>query len=391
MATAAKPPSPTTGNIDWRQEWHEFDGATYLNLAGQSPVPKSAIRAIQSAIEWKKFPHHIPDTAYFDLPNKVRASIAKLIGGKSDEVALTAGASTGMLAVAYGLTWKPGDEVLTAVSEFPLQYTTWKPMEQREGITLKIISPRDRFLTADDFIAALTPQTRLVSVSLVRFDNAVMLDAARLAAACHAQGALLLLDVSQCCGAIPLDVNQLGADFMVSAGYKWLLGPFGTGFFWAKSEHISKMRPGPFYWMAAEGAENFAALNFADPKPAQAARRWDAAETANYYNLAALDAGIDLALRIGAETVAAHNHKLIDLLFSRLPQDRFVVSSPLDHKQRGPYGCFQARSPEKTKEFYDKLRKENVITSLREGKIRVSPYMYNNERDIDRLISVVTV
>ena len=104
-----------------------------------------------------------------------------------------------------------------------------------------------------------------------------------------------------------------------------------------------------------------------------------------------MDAGIDLVLRIGAETVAAHNHKLIDFLFSRLPLDRFVVASPLDSKQRGPYGCFQARSPEKTKEFYDKLKNENVITSLREGKIRVSPYMYNNERDIDRLISVITV
>jgi selenocysteine lyase/cysteine desulfurase len=390
MATATTSHS-SPGTIDWRQEWHEFDGATYLNLAGQSPVPKAAIRAIQSAIEWKKFPHHIPDAAYFDTPNKIRASIAKLIVGKPDEVALTAGASSGMLAVAYGLIWKPGDEVLTAVSEFPLQYATWKPMEEREGIKLKIISPRDRFLTADDFIAALTPRTRLVSVSLVRFDNAVMLDAARLAAACHAQAALLLLDASQCCGAIPIDVNQLGVDFMVSAGYKWLLGPFGTGFFWAKSEHIANMRPGPFYWMAAEGAENFAALDFADPKPAQAACRWDSAETANYYNLAALDAGLELVLKIGPQNIAAHNHKLIDLLFSRLPQDRFVISSPLDRKQRGPYGCFQARTPEKTKEFYDKLRKENVITSLRENKIRVSPYVFNNERDLDRLISVVTV
>ena len=389
MATATT--SPSQAVIDWRQEWHEFDNATYLNVAGQSPIPKAAIRAIQSAIEWKKFPHNIPDSAYFDTPNRVRASIAKLIAGKPEEIALTAGASTGMLAVAFGLTWKPGDEVLTAVSEFPLQYTTWKPMEEREGLKLKIISPRDRFLSADDFIAALTPRTRLVSVSLVRFDNAVMLDAARLATACHAQGALLLLDVSQCCGAIPIDVNQLGVDFMACAGYKWLLGPFGTGFFWAKSEHIANMRPGPFYWMAAEGAENFAALNFADPKPAQAARRWDSAETANYYNLAALDAGLELVLKIGVENVAAHNHKLIDLLFSRLPQDRFVVASPLDRKQRGPYGCFEARTPEKTREFYDKLRKENIITSLRENKIRVSPYVFNNERDIDRLISVVTV
>ena len=391
MATATTSPNPAKGGIDWRQEWHEFEGATYLNLAGQSPIPKAAIKAVQTAIEWKKSPHNIPDTAYFDVPNKIRASIAKLIAAKPEEIALTSGASAGMLAVAYGLSWKPGDEVLTASGEFPLQYTTWKPMEEREGIALKIISPRDRFLSADDFIAALTPRTRLVSVSLVRFDNAVMLDAAKLAAACHEQGALLLLDASQCSGAVPIDVNQMGVDFMISAGYKWLLGPFGTGFFWAKREHISKMRPGPFYWMAAEGAENFAALNFADPKPAQAARRWDAAETANYYNLAALDASLDLVLRIGPENVVAHNHKLIDLLFSRLPQDRFVIASPLDHKQRGPYGCFQARTPEKTRDFYDKLRKENVITSLREGKIRVSPYVYNSERDIDRLISVVTV
>ena len=390
METATDHATRGLNAVDWRQEWHEFEGVTYLNLAGQSPVPKVAIKALQTAIEWKKFPHRIPDSAYFDVPNKVRASIAKLIGGKPEEVALTAGASTGMLAATYGLTWKAGDEVLTASGEFPLQYTTWKPMEEREGIKLKVISPRDRFLSADDFIAAMTPRTRLVSVSLVRFDNGVLLDAARLAAACHAQGALLLLDVSQCCGAIPMDVNQLGADFLVCAGYKWLLGPFGTGFFWAKAEHISRMRTGPFYWMAAEGAENFAALAFADPKPVNEARRWDAAETANYYNLAAMDAGLDLVLRIGPETVAAHNHKLIDLLFSRIPPDRFVIASPVDHQQRGPYGCFQARSPEKTKEFYDKLRKENVITSLREGKIRVSPYLYNNERDIDRLVSVVT-
>jgi len=391
MATTTAPPTPNTGAIDWRQEWHEFAGETYLNLSSQSPVPKVAIKALETAIEWKKSPHRIPDSAFFEIPNRIRESIAKLIGGKPEEIALTTGASTGIVAVAYGLPWKTGDEVLTASGEFPLQYSTWKPMEEREGIELKIISPRERFLSADDLIAALTPRTRLVSVSLVRFDNGAMLDATKLAAACHAQDALLLLDVSQTCGPVPIDVNTLGVDFMICAGYKWLLGPFGTGFFWAKSEHISKMRPGPFYWMAAEGVDNFAALATAPPRPAQAARRWDAAETANFYNLAAMGPGIELAARIGAETVSAHSHKLIDLLFSRLPPDRFVVASPLDRKQRGPFGCFQARTPEKTKEFYDKLRNENVIVSLREGRVRVSPYVYNNERDIDRLLSVVTV
>src|SRR5437763_411799 len=248
----------TSLQAGWRQEWFEIEDATYLNLAGQSPMPKVSIRAVQAALEAKKYPHQKPDSTFFEVPNRIRTSIAKLIGGKPDEVALTAGASAGVAAVAYGLTWKPGDEVITAKGEFPLQYTAWKPMEEREGLKLKIVSPRERFITADDLIAALTPRTRMVVV------------------------------------------------------------------------------------------------------------------------------------RMGPELVAAHNQKLIELMFDRLPKDRFVPASPLDAARRGPYGCFAARSPEKTAQHYQHLRKENVVVSLREGNIRVSPHLYNTERDIDRLISVVT-
>ena len=390
MSTATVTGQSSIAMVDWRNEWHEFEGVTYLNLAGNSPIPKGAIKRMQEAIEWKKFPQRIPDQAFFDVPNRVRTAIAQLIGGKPEEVALTTGASTGMSAVAYGLQWQLADEVITASGEFPLQYATWKPMEEREGIRVTVVRPSGRFHTADDFIAALSPRTRLVSVSHVRFDNGAMIDAAKLAAACHAQGALLLLDVSQSCGAVPMDVKQLGADFLVCAGYKWLVGPFGTGFFWARHDHISKMRPGPFYWMTAEGVNNFADLATAPARPENAAKRWDAAETANYYDLAALAGGLELVLRAGVKTIAEHNHKLIEQLFARLPKDRCVAASPLDRGHRGPYGCFQARSPEKTKQLYEKLRLENVITSLREGHIRVSPYLYNNERDIDRLVSVIT-
>ena len=381
--------SPRT---DWRQEWFEFEDATYLNLAGESPMPKVSLRALQAAQEWKKFPHHKPDSTFFEVPNRIRASLAKLIAGQPEEIAITTGASTGVAAVAYGLSWKPGDEVITAKGEFPLQYTAWKPMEEREGILLKIVAPRERFLTAEDLIAAMTPRTRVVSVSLVRFNDGSMLDAAKVAEASHAQGALLLLDASQACGTVPMDVEKLGADFVVSAGYKGLLSPFGTGFFWAKREHIVNMRPGPFYWMAVAGSDNFAALNFDDPKPVPGAKRWDTAESASYFNfnLVAMDVSTDFVVRAGPETVAEHNRGLIDLMYERLPKDRCIPASPLDAARRGAYGCFAARTPEKTAELYQKLRAENIIVSLREGNIRVSPHLYNTERDIDRLISVIT-
>ena len=387
MATATTPLQ-----TDWRQEWFEFEDATYLNLAGQAPMPKASLKAIQASIEAKKFPHHKPDSTFFELPNRVRENLARLIHAKPEEIGLTTGATSGLQALAYALEWKPGDEVVTAAREFPLQYTVWKPMEKREGIRLKIVQPRERFLTSEDLIAALTPKTRVVSVSLVRFDDGVMLDAERLAAACHAQGTLLALDASQCCGAIPLDVRTLGADFLICAGYKWLLGPFGTGFFWAKHEQLASVRPAPFYWMAVAGSDNFAKLNFADPQPAASVKRWDTPEWASYFNfnLAGLDASVEFVTRAGAETVAAHNRALIDQMFERLPKDRCVAASPLNAKQRGPYGCFCARSPEKTAELYERLKKENIIVSLREGNIRVSPYLYNRVQDIDRLIAVIT-
>jgi cysteine desulfurase / selenocysteine lyase len=386
MATISTP-VPT----DWRQEWFEFEDATYLNLAGQSPMPKVSLRAIQSAIADKKYPHHRTDAVFYEIPNRIRTNIAQLIGAKSDEIAITTGASAGVTAVAYALDWKSGDEVITAAREFPLQYTIWKPMEERVGLKVKIVAPRERFLQAEDLIAAMTPNTRLVSVSLVRFDDASLLDAQRVAAACHARGALLLLDVSQCCGAVPMNVNELGADFLVCAGYKWLFGPFGTGFFWIKQELLSRVRPAPFYWMAVAGSDDFAKLNFADPKPADSAKRWDAPEWASHFNfnLVGLDASLEFVLRMAPETVERHNRALIELMYERLPKDRCVSASPTDAAKRGPYGCFAARTPEKTAELYHKLRAENVIVSLREGNIRVSPHLYNTERDIDRLVSVV--
>src|SRR5262249_49983192 len=373
MSTATAPqPTPNSSaptsfgspafSGDWRQEWFEFEGATYLNLASQAPLPKSTLKAIQATMDAKKWPYQKPDSMFFEVPNRLRANLAKLIGAQPEEIALTTGASSGAIAVAYALTWKPGDEVLTSKAEFPLQYTVWRPMEEREGIKVNIVTPQGKFLTSDDLIAALTPRTRLVSISHVRFDDGSMLDVPRLAEACHKQGTLLLLDVSQSCGAVPMDVAKLGADFLVSAGYKWLLGAFGTGFFWIKRELLASIRPGPYYWMAVEGSGNFSKLDFANSKPEESAKRWDTPEWASHFNfnLEALDASVEFVLRATPEVVLAHNHVLIDSMLSRLPADRCIAASPLDRNQRGPYGCFVARTPEKTAELYATLRNENV-------------------------------
>ena len=374
---------------DWRKEWFEIEDATYLNVAAQGPLPRVALHAATQALEWKKFPHTIPEGVYFDLPNRIRASLAQMIGAAAEDIAITTGTSSGLAAVAAGLDWKSGDEVLIARGEFPAQFATWLPMQAKCGLKVTVIEPRERFLTADDFVERIGPRTRLISTSLVRFDDGVRLDAARIARACHEAGALLLLDAAQCAGAMPIDVHALGADFLTASGYKWLLSPYGTGFFWARPELSEQMRPGPFYWMALDDAEKFHTLSTDNYKMSGGARRWDSPETASFTNLAAMDASLALLLRIGVETVWEHCRRLTALMVDRLPRDRFVLASPASADDRGTYACVATRKAEKTAQLHEKLRAAHIFVSLREGALRVSPHLYNSERDIDRFLAVL--
>src|SRR2546430_7416058 len=142
--------APIQTAADWQKQWFEIADATYLNTAAHAALPRVALHAVQTSIEANKSPHHIDDVVFFEAPSRIRASLSKMIGAKPEEIALTTGASTGVKAVAHFLRWKPGDEVITAKGEFPLQYATWKPMEEREGVKFKIVAPRDRFITAED-------------------------------------------------------------------------------------------------------------------------------------------------------------------------------------------------------------------------------------------------
>jgi selenocysteine lyase/cysteine desulfurase len=375
---------------DWRAEWFELEDVAYLNAAGQAPMPRVSIRAAQAALEWKKYPHKMPEDTYFALPGRVRAHLAEMIGAKPGEIALTTGASTGIAAVAQSYDWRPDDEVLIARGEFPAHQATWLPMQEAGKLRVRVVAPQGRFLTTDDLIDAITPRTRVVSTSLVRFDDGALCDAPRLAAAVHAVGGMLLLDAAQCVGAMPMQVNDLGADFLVASGYKWLLSPFGTGFFWASEARLAEMRPCPAYWMAIENAAEFHKLTGGDMKITKEARRWDNPETANFFNLAPMEASLAFLLRVGVNTVWEHCRSLTAQVVERLPVDRCVLASPAEPKARGQYICVAARKSERTPELYEKLRAAGVFVSLREGALRIAPHLYNNERDNDRLIRTLT-
>jgi len=375
--------------IDYRKEFADFGDVIYLNVSYQGPLPLTAVRAAEKALKWKMLPFNIPDALHFDLPDRVREKIARIIGAQPDDVAITTGASAGAACVAAGVDWRPGDEVLIGQREFPIHYSSWLPYERAGKLAMRKVSPAGRFITADDYIRAIGPRTRIVSASLVRFNDGARLDAARVAEACHAVGAMLLLDGSQCTGAMPMTVAELGADFIVCSGYKWLLGPYGTGFFWVAPEAGERLTTGPLNFQALEGARNFSDLPAESLRVVPGARRWDAAETANFTNLAALDASLDLVLAAGVDAVACHNQALVGQIIDRLLGSRCVLASPAERERRGPYVCIAGRDPSETAALFEKLQANRIFVSLREGAIRIAPYLYNTPEQISRMMDLL--
>lgn len=375
---------------DYRHAFAEFEGVAYLNAALQGPMPLAAAHQAIEALEWKKHPYRLPDGVYFDLPDRIREKIARLVGGKPEEIAVTTGTSAGLGAVAAGIDWKPGDEVLVGRGEFPAHFATWLRYEAAGKLRVRVVEPQGRFLCADDYIAHLGPRTRVISASLVRFDDGARLDSARLARACQTFGTALVLDLAQCAGAMKIDLRELGASMATSSGYKWLLGPYGTGFFWVATEWTERLPLGPVNFMALEGAREFHSMPRRDLRPMPGARRWDSAEPASFTNLAAFDSALAFVLEIGVEAIQRHNDALIVQILDGLARTNCSLASPAERERRGPYICLAARDPQETKLLYEKLRGAQVSVSLRENALRVSPHIYNTAEDISRFLQILS-
>jgi selenocysteine lyase/cysteine desulfurase len=374
---------------DYRREFADFEGLAYMNAALQGPLPLVSARASEEALEWKKRPDRVADEAYFERPNRIREKVSRIIGSKPEEIAVTSGASAGLAAIAAGIDWKPGDEVLVGRGEFPAHFSTWLRYEQAGKLRVRVVEPRGRFLCPDDYIALMGPQTRVISASYVRFDNGARMDTVPLGEACRKFGTALVLDLSQCAGGMPIQIRETGATMAVSSGYKWMLGPYGSGFFWIAEEWIERLPLGAVYFMALEGAHDFHSMFSRTLRPVPGARRWDSPETANFTNLAAFDASLELILRIGLDRVAQHVDSLTERIIACLPRDRCVLASPEERSRRGPYVCVSASRPDETMALYEKVRAARIHVSLRENALRIAPFIYNTPEEIERLMTVL--
>lgn len=231
-----------------REELPALEHIAYLNTGTAGPMPRRTAEAVTAEVQ-RQLRHGRSDLTYYEetytpTREEVRARFARLLGAEPDEVAITHHTTDGMNVATWGLNWQPGDEIVTTTTEHPGGLLPVYAAVRRFGLTVRMVDVEDGGdEVAGRIAAALSPRTRLVTLSHVSFKTGAVLPIAEIVEAAHDAGALVAVDGAQSAGAIPLDVRALGVDFYAIPGQKWLCGPEGVGALYVRRDRIPELAP----------------------------------------------------------------------------------------------------------------------------------------------------
>jgi selenocysteine lyase/cysteine desulfurase len=387
------PPESNIGDrpdASWADDFGPFEGRIWLNTAHQGALPKKAADELEVALAWKRAPYRIPDEAFVEVPRRLRSLLARLVGGHPDEIVLGNSASWGLQAVANGFPWREGDEVLLVEGDYPPTIHPWLLLPER-GVTIRRIKPAGATLDSEELRTHLRESTRVVCTGWVNTYTGYVLDVEAIARVCNDAGARLILNGTQGVGAIPIDLPTTGVSGLSSSGFKWLCGPYATGFTWLRQDLLAEMRPFQSYWLALPDETSLDLNLGGEPRVAEGigARAFDVFGTANFFNFMPWAAALEYLLSIGMKVIADHDQRLVDRLRDGLDATGYQWVGPGEAPLRSSIVALSRGDSDTNAKTVAELAGRGIDVALRGGRIRVSPHLYNSVRDIDALVAVL--
>ena len=370
---------------DQRAQFEIDDEVAYLNTASLSPLLLSVRAAGEAALVQRGRPWTITADHWFSDVERLRSSIARLINGSPEGVALVPASSYGLSVAARNLHAGPGDRVLVLGQEFPSSYYTWRRFAARTGSDLVEVDRQPGQRWTDAVLAALDERTAVVVVPNVHWTNGAWVDLHAVKVRAGDVGAALVVDASQSLGAVPLDIESLRADFVVSVGYKWQLGAVGVSYLYVDERHRSG-EPLEENWALRVGADDFAALVDYQDEYQPGARRFDMGQRPSFGLVPMAIAAIDQLLAWGVPDIAEALGRVTDEIAERA---RALGLAPPARDERGPHILGLEPPPDAMDRVAGALARNGVVVSVRGRSLRIAPHLHTSTADIDRLVDAL--
>lgn len=365
-----------------RQLFDIPEDIAYFNCAYLGPLSNAVVAAGRQAAARKAHPWEIGSDDFFTETEIARGLFARIIHANDEDVAIIPAASYGISVAARNLPLKEDDGVVLLAEQFPSNVYAWRESAADAGARVVTVERPEHGDLTRAVLDAMDERTAIVALPNCHWADGALLDLVRIGDTCRSLGASLVLDVTQSAGVMPLDVRAIRPDFLVAACYKWLLGPYNTGFLYV-APHRQDGKPLEYNWRARIGSDDFAGLVNYQDRFLPGALRFDVGECANFHTMpaviAALQQILDWDAAAIAETLAARNASIA-------ARAAALGLECLGAQQRAGH-FLGLRFPRGVPDgLLEELRRAHVFVSVRGDSLRITPHLYNDDADEERLL-----
>ncbi|HJL86659.1 MAG TPA: aminotransferase class V-fold PLP-dependent enzyme [SAR324 cluster bacterium] len=367
---------------------HLFDlpsEITYLNCCYMSPQLLSVSEAGRQALFRKQQPWNITIPDFFEETENTRRLFAELIEAEPSDIAIIPATSYGVAVAVKNLEVEPGSKILMLHEQFPSNVLGWQEMARLNNSQTVFLKDPSHSGWTEIILDAIDESTAIVALPHVHWSDGRLIDLPKIGCRCREAGAALVLDLTQSLGAIPFSVRDVQPDFMIASTYKWLLGPYSMGFLYADPKH-HQGQPIEHNWIQRKNSENFAGLARYEKEFQSGARRFDVGERSNFMLMPMVHAALEQIHAWKVLKISSTLKRLTSEIAARAVQIGLRV---VKENQRGPHFVgigFPEGMPQGLLEL---LAKEKIFVSIRGDSMRVSPHLFNDFEDIEKLFAVL--
>ncbi|HET9555535.1 MAG TPA: aminotransferase class V-fold PLP-dependent enzyme [Actinomycetota bacterium] len=381
----ADPPAPPQPLPVQRELFDIPDDVAYFNCASLAPLLWVSTEAGAAASARRARPWLTGGGDWFTEAEERRALFAELAGVDPEGVALVPATSYGLAVAAANLTARPGQRVLVLAGDYPSNRYTWQRFAGRTGAEVVTVERRDGQRWGEAVVAALDERVAVVAVLATHWTDGGSVDLAAVGARARYAGAALVVDASQAVGAMPLDWRRIRPDYLVTVGYKWLLGPFALGYLHVAEPHRDGV-PLEENWISRLGSEDFAALVDYQDRYQPGARRFDVGQRTHFETTPMATAALRQLLDWEVERVAA----TLGQVTGRIQREVEAIGLRLTSGDRVPHMLGIAVPDAARGAVAAALAEAGVYVGVRGSSLRVSPHLWTTDQDVERLVDVLT-
>jgi len=360
--------------------------AIYLNHAAVSPPPITTIEAVESQLRDVHENGSLNYQSWIAVKENARKQLANMLRARPSQVAFMRNTSDALSTVANGLEWNRGDNIVTFAREFPSNIYPWLRLRDVFGVEVRMCEERAGRIEFEELARLVDSHTRVIAISHVQFASGFRSDLEQLGRLARKQGALLVVDVIQSLGVLPLDVEAELVDAAAGACHKWLLTPEGIGYLYLSDRARERIQPTLVGWISVRDPEDY---NNFEQEWNEGTLAWETGTgpASLFYGL---NASLELLLKTGTENIARHLDELTDEICERLVGKQYEVVSSRLPGEKSQIVCVRHLGGVSAMKLYGHLRGRNIITAPRGDRLRIAPHLYNTHSEIEALVAALS-